>query len=108
MIKLPLKMQLALAMYYFHCERQYKVSWVTPTGGKPMLAVQQREGQKWDKDADLKAISEARAGTAFVGYEAIAGTFWFYRKAKGKVKTYKVNEETFPNLEFVKPDAKFP
>ncbi len=54
--------------------------------------------QEWNKQADLKAIFK-EAFKTFNQIEACAGTFFLTKKYKRKVKTFRIDEESFPNTE---------
>lgn len=88
MVKLPLSLTHAVALYYLNRDKQY----ITPTRDKDGMAISYRSTFKWDKQTDLKAIRKA-CRTKW-GVAASAGTFWFTRI--GRKTTYRVDESTFP------------
>jgi hypothetical protein len=97
LVKLPAKLTIAIGQYYINRNlSKPRVIATTYYRGKKIDETL-KDGKPWDKSASLKLIEES---TSF-GWEAIAGTFWFY-KPSVKNKRYMVNENTWPLAEVEK------
>jgi hypothetical protein len=77
-MKLNSRILLALARYYMHRERSRKEHPLCPTC---TTVLPRKSDWKWDKDADLDAISEVALDSGWY-IEAATGTFWFTRPTK--------------------------
>lgn len=77
-MKLNSRILQAIARYYMHRERSRKEHPMCPTCN---TMLPNRSDWKWDKAADLDAISAVALDFGW-GIEASAGTFWFTRPTK--------------------------
>jgi hypothetical protein len=93
-MKLPQKLQFAIALYYIHSNSQWSIGGHA-SNGSPFQWTVTRTDFKWDKEADWQNICKI-AKEYKISISACAGTFWF--KFKGKKSTYELNQSHFPEL----------
>ena len=97
-MKIPKRILHAVAMYYANRSIQREANELYRNINKLTRP------EAWDKTKDLEALTASCKGTSVIGFQAIAGTFWFFRNnTKG---CYKMCESTFPDWVYEPPEKK--